>query len=298
MTDGSKYTDILNDIKEQGAELERLAADNQLEASLKIRDKVRQIILDNIKSIDQGPANLFSRYIDDVHDNHADLIYSSETDQGVKDAVREGGFWGIETQGKILKGINTKNLQDIFRLYDLAHMFILVEDDQDIQDLAETLRAMANKEIENYETDSYSEQKAIVAYLAEKLERIIEVLPTVTDEDTIKDKHNTLNISLRTIFKYDPNAEIKVESFADSCDSYLNRILGYIKLESITKISFYTQHACHALSILKAQIILNAAKLSEDDKKVIAKVVTRIQNMKEFDEAKNKAFATYTLKKL
>lgn len=305
MTEKIKFLEFLEDIKTQGQKLQELAKNNQKEESIIIRDVIRQKIKSHSINLDQTSASLLLRYLDSVTNFHATIIYSKDSSKEIKATTKESALWDSKMHAEILNGLKYKTLEDIFQLYELSKMFLVQEQSDDLKKLAPTLRDTANKEIEKYATESYSEQMRIVAFFSEKMERVMEALPSVKDDPTIKDKLNTLSLSLGIIFKYNPNYAVDDEAFAENCNDRLTLIHGYFELERQTQLSLYYETACHIRSCLKAQILTKAGTLDKSTREKLAKVLSdRIDwlNMRMSEGAEKSggmqevAFANYAIK--
>ncbi|MBS0271897.1 MAG: hypothetical protein JSR85_04540 [Proteobacteria bacterium] len=270
----TEYEDFLQQIVHQGQKLQELAENNKKEESIAIRDKIRQQIIAHSSNLDQEVANLLLQYLENVINFHAQLLDSKNINESIRDTAIEGALWDIQQQAKIINALKHKTLADIIQLYNLSKMFFVVRDNKELNDLANTLRATANIELEKYSTESHSEKSQIVEYLTEKIDRITEVLPSLKDESVIKDKYNTLSFCLRIIFKYRVDYKAETKSFSEACKNHFTRIHGYFELERKTHIAHYYNLGCQIRACLKAQILTSADKLNSEERSRLKKILS------------------------
>jgi len=261
MKDSTEFYALIQRLKRDGAAIQKLARTNQREKRRALRNKLRQEILLNSNNLTQEQVIILLNEMGTIFSLMASIVCSSEISEEERGDAVDSALWELKAHARILEGVQGKTLQDIFLLYDWSKMFFDVTGNEDFKKLGESLKKTANAAIGNYVTDSYAEQKAIANFFANKMERIIDSLPTLTDESVLKDKRETLAFALGIILRYKPEYAVSGDSFPEACRESWARIHGFLELERRTHLSFYRETACHIRACLKAQILLDVKKL-------------------------------------
>lgn len=274
MKETIEFYEFVQKVKTEGHELQRLVHTNQREERLALRNQLRQEIILRSQHLTQEQVTMLLGELEKVFNLLSHIVYSEGIDEEEKGDAVSAAIWDLSAHAHILKGVQKKTLQDIFLLYDWAKMFFEVKESEDFKNLAESLRETANAAIEDYVTESYSEQKAIVDFFCNKVERVVHSLPALTDESILQDKLGTLAFALGIIFQYKPDYAVAGDSFSEACRERWTRIHGYFELERRTHLSFYFETACHIRACLKAQILLEVERLDSQEREEMVNVLS------------------------